>query len=46
MEKVCVRFLFMSCVVSENEQVSAANEWVFWYVSMSEWKLYKAFSML
>ena len=33
MENARVRFLFTSCVVSENERVSAANEWVFWYVS-------------
>ena len=36
MENASVRFLFTSWVVSENERVSAANEWVFWYVSTSE----------
>jgi len=36
MENARVRFLFMSWVVSENEQVSVANEVVFWYETTSE----------
>ena len=36
MESARVLFLFTSWEVSENERVSAANEWVFWYASTSE----------
>ena len=38
MENARVRFLFTSWVVSENERMNAANEWVFWYNSTSEYK--------
>ena len=31
MERARVRYLRTSCGISENERVSVANEWVFWY---------------
>ena len=35
MESAGVRYLRTSCFLSEIEQVSAANEWDFWYVNNS-----------
>ena len=47
MENARLRFLFMSWVVSENERVSAENDWVFSDTTQREnTKSYKAFSMV
>ena len=38
MESAYKQFLFMSCNALKKEQVSLANEWVFWCIVRSDYK--------